>query len=116
MLFLSTILADPDGDLALDIDLTRSKLGLFSRRVTRTATLDGGVVISDSGFSHGDRTLTIVVVNVDQGLEAALKNLTENNTLIHLAMADGFYLVALKSALPRNGELVLTALVKEKLT
>jgi len=29
----------------------------YGRRVSRVATLDGGVAVSDRGYSHGDRTL-----------------------------------------------------------
>lgn len=50
---LSTTTADAAGYVELDATW-ESTGGDVSRRVNRIATLDGGVVISDGGFSEGD--------------------------------------------------------------
>lgn len=116
MIVLSTILADPDGVIELDVDYGRSDLNTGSRRVSRTATLDGGVEINDSGFSHGDRTLKIIAVKIGRTLAAAITNMRNIETVIHLAMFDGFYQAVLKSSSTRNGEANLTVFIKSKLS
>lgn len=54
-------------------ELSDSKLNDSTRRVTRRATINGGVYLDDNGFSHGDRTFEIkakatpgLVESVDQ--------------------------------------------------
>ncbi|MDF1577671.1 MAG: hypothetical protein P1P81_04405 [Desulfobulbales bacterium] len=115
MIVISAITADPAGSVKLGEDSSRSNLRNLPRRVTRTATLDGGVVITDSGLSHGDRTLTIVAP-ADKTAAAALTYIHENYTLIHLATEDGFFSGAIKSLSIKNGETALSVLVKEKLS
>ena len=36
-----------------------SQLDRYSRRISRTATLDGGSVVNDLGFSDTDRTVVV---------------------------------------------------------
>lgn len=38
--------------------LSSSSNGNFTRRVSKVATLDGGVAVTDRGFSYGDITIT----------------------------------------------------------
>lgn len=48
-------------DLLLEANPADSTLRQNRRRYTRTATLDGGVAITDGGWSDGDRTLTLAL-------------------------------------------------------
>jgi len=52
-----TPIFDPDGSVILNYDLATSRVTDGQRRLSRTATLDGGSYIFDGGFSHSDRTL-----------------------------------------------------------
>ena len=51
---------DIDGSFLFDIDEKESDIQEAPRRVSRTATLDGNAAVTDFGFSHGDRDLTLV--------------------------------------------------------
>ena len=55
--FESTVF-DPVGSIGLDV-LPGSDLSASTRRVTRTATLDGNAVIIDNGYTAADSTLAI---------------------------------------------------------
>ncbi|MFM2007249.1 MAG: hypothetical protein RLZZ09_2904 [Pseudomonadota bacterium] len=55
--FESTVF-DPMGSIGLDA-LPGSDLSASTRRVTRTATLDGNAVIIDNGYTAADSTLAI---------------------------------------------------------
>lgn len=50
---------------------TRSR----TRRITRTATLDGGAVINDGGYSEADRTMTLAVRGLTQAQAAILEEI-----------------------------------------
>ena len=53
-----SIVFDPVGSLALEA-LPGSDLSASTRRVTRTATLDGQAVIIDNGYTSADSTLAV---------------------------------------------------------
>ena len=55
--FESTVF-DPVGSIGIDA-LPGSDLSASTRRVTRTATLDGNAVIIDNGYTAADSTLAI---------------------------------------------------------
>ncbi|MBW1802553.1 MAG: hypothetical protein JRJ85_17695 [Deltaproteobacteria bacterium] len=116
MIVLSKTTSDTAGTVQLEIDHDKSDLRTYSRRLVRTKTLDGGVVISDSGFSDGDRTLRIVALNVGGALAAALETMHQNNTIIGLSMAGGFYSAAIKTLSIKDGGAVLAVFLKSKLS
>jgi hypothetical protein len=58
MIGLGTPLFDLDGHMVL-MELPNTDLGEARRRVNRQKTLDGGVVVNDSGYATGDRTINI---------------------------------------------------------
>lgn len=57
---LASEVFDPRGSIVLDTK-PESDLSTISRRVTRTATLDGGVTIDDLGYCPADFLLTIQI-------------------------------------------------------
>ena len=97
MIVLSTVTADVNGVLILDIDESKSNLRAASRRVSRAKTLDGGVVIVDSGFAHGDRTPVIIVKNVSRAQADTITAFHQNNSIINLSMDDGFYSAVIRT-------------------
>lgn len=87
---LATKTYDLDGFVALDLDGDREALIPRSRRATVTATLDGGVVVDDGGFAHGDREWEVRVRPSVEELEV-LKNVVENYSTINVATKEGFF-------------------------
>lgn len=100
LLLPGTLMADPPGQ---------------SRRVTRTATLDGGVSLADMGFSHGDRTVSLVA-RCTLGQEERARYLQRQYPLLMLAIREGVFLGAISSLSVSNGQLRMNFLVSEKLT
>lgn len=101
---------DIDGNAVLkpiDIDLLGGQ-----RRATRTRTLDGGVVITDGGFAHGDRTLNVTVTHTD-ALKNILWALFQNANQIVVTTDDGAFLATFQGMTASDGKIKLSIWVKE---
>lgn len=90
--------------------------GETRRRVARIATLDGGAVLNDGGYSEADRILQLAWVPDSATREAAVKRLIELYQQVQVATRLGVYLVALESYTPGADESTLRALVISKLS
>jgi len=114
MIGISTITANANGDIIIH-ENPESELKKYPARVSRSATLDGGAVITHSGFSHGDRTLRVMA---DLSLEEANKitRIHQTETLVNISLPDGFYSGALSGLYIDNGQVDLTILIKDKLS
>lgn len=85
-----------------------------SRRVSRTATLDGGVVLIDSGYSEGDRTFELYAAGMkDRWL--TVKDLFLQQPLVYLSIDEGLYAGVIEKAQIQDGELYIRFLPKEKI-
>jgi hypothetical protein len=93
----------------------KSDLYNASARVSRSATLDGGVSITHSGLVHGDRTLSIYAT-IDAATESTLKSINETDTLIYLSCREGYFSGVIDRLRIHGGSMNLTFLVKEKLS
>ncbi len=111
MISISTITA---GTSVVLRELPSSKLKEKTARISRTATLDGGVYIEHGGYTDGDRTLRIEAV-VDAVQAAALKMIFEGQTLVTVSMDDGLFLGAIQYMAVDNGDLKMTIYIKEKM-
>ena len=69
ILSITKTTADADGMIKFTPSV-KSEFKSGALRASRSATLDGGAVIDNQGFSDGDRTFT---VSAQLGLEDALK-------------------------------------------
>jgi hypothetical protein len=58
---ISSYLFDPLGARTFVLNMGQTQLQNLERRVSRVKTLDGGVFVSDLGFSDGDRTFALAV-------------------------------------------------------
>ena len=77
-LFISTPTFDLNGSLALRLaDGSDIKSG--ARRVSRNATLDGGAVITDGGYSDADRTLVIRYSEMTEADEIKLRDIFQTS-------------------------------------
>lgn len=86
------------------------------RRVTRTATLDGGCALYDTGYSASDRDILVEVDNPTDTLYDALQYLCRTYNLLTVAVRDGVFIVAPESCQIVQGKLQLRCLVKEALS
>lgn len=70
-----------------------SNLRSQERRMSRTATLDGGVAIEDGGWSAGDRTLSIVLPTREAtpNTIAAIEALRANHLRVSVATDEGVF-------------------------
>ena len=90
------ILTDKVFDLAysplmLDFEPSSTNLRDTNRRLNRVATLDGGVVLDDAGYSDGDRSVTITIYAPTQAEQAALQGMIEGGGTQRLATHDGVF-------------------------
>ena len=112
---LSTTTFDPLGYVSLDVR-QESLRGDRRRRVNRIATLDGGVVFAEGGYTHADRTITLTWAVRSVAEEASVARLIELYTRLRLAMDRAVYLVAPEVYAPGDVESQLTLLVVEQLS
>lgn len=110
---LSSITYDPHG--VLDLIFTRPGEGIHDRgrRVGRTQTLDGGVVMTDGGAVAGDRTF-ILRARVSRAQADTLKHLVDTYSEIFCATRDGFYRVAAEQLTFDGALAILKLLVIKK--
>jgi len=111
---LSSLTFDPAGVVALDVT-PDSSLGESRRRMNRIATLDGGAVFNDFGFSEADRTIELKWTPTSADQEAAVDRLVQLYPQLRLSLRAGLYLVAPEAYKPSADESSLSLLVVEKL-
>lgn len=89
-----------------------------SRRCTRTATLDGGCDIYDTGYFISDKTIVIQQENASKEFIDYTKYITENYETVIVSTKDGVFLGNPESyrVQDRNGILEFRILLKEKIS
>ena len=112
---LSSITWDPAGHVVLAA-FADSALGETRRRVNRIATLDGGVVTNDRGYSEGDRTIELTWRPLSAAQEAAVDRLVRTYTRLCVSVLPGCYLAAPEIYTPGAEESKLRLLVISKLS
>ncbi len=112
MISISTIISDANGNLIFK-ELKDSDVFNKSARVTRTATLDGGVYINHSGYTDGDRTLKIKAL-LNKEKEDILTYIFESFTKIILSIAEGIYIASISYINLVNGTANITILIEKK--
>ena len=93
-----------------------SDLATTTRRTSRIATLDGGAVISDFGFSQADRTLRIVSNSATRADYAALLALQSAYALLLCSCEEGVFLGSLARLQSTGQKVSADFYVKEKLS
>lgn len=113
MISLCAPVFDTNGQLISHTGVAEAKN--ISRRAKRVATLDGGAVLVDGGYSSADLTYTLSLPDVDGSQHAALRYLLGSHQTALLSCADGCYLVLLSGIANANGVTSCTAEVLEGL-
>ena len=113
MIVVSTTQYDPDCPVVFR-EAATSKLGDVSRRTSRIATLDGGAVLADYGYTDADRTLKVsallTVLQIDL-LETLISRWGEHT----LSCNRGFFVGVINELTFSRGETTFTFLVTERL-
>lgn len=113
MIGISKITSDAAGAVVFKL-LPDSNLEAYERRVSRIKTLDGGCVITDSGYSDSDRTIR-AIVRYDEQKYCTIKTIFQNNAIVNIALRDGLYSGAMQSLSINENTIRVTVLVKERL-
>jgi hypothetical protein len=87
-----------------------------TRRLSRTATLDGGAVITDGGLSEADRTFEFTVKNVPEYIRDALWALFLRESRVHLACPEGVFAGYLQRIRIAGADIAISFMVHENLT
>jgi len=106
-------LFDYAGDFLLTAE-TDSDLSHISRRVSRSATLDGGCIIVDNGYTPSDATLTIVVSQITDSTRLALLQMIKTHSAITIAYQNNIFLGVVEKVDDTN-QLKIKFLVKSAL-
>lgn len=80
-------------------------------RVSRTKTLDGGVVVDHRGVVAGDRTIQIKC-ELAETEEEILRTLFEGETIVNISTKDGFFSGAIERMRGDHGDIELNFLIK----
>lgn len=110
------IISTPSFDLRAPIHITNvtsADIASISRRVRRVATLDGGAVMADYGYSDADRTL-IFTAKGEASVCAQIAELVRDYSSLLLSCETGLFLGSL-SLTDNRQDMTLTFLVTEKL-
>ena len=112
---LSTTVFDFSGYVELDL-IPQYNDGEVRRRVNRSATLDGGAVVSDGGFSDADRTLQFRWKRESRDAETAVERLLTTYGTLVVSTQSGVFLAAPETYTPGPDESSLRLLVLSKLS
>jgi hypothetical protein len=93
---------------------TREELNTYSRRVSRTPTLDGEAVVYDAGYAVADKTIYVRVYNRDESIISFFAWLVVAHNLIRVCTDNGVYEAVPSKCWEENNYAILETLVMEK--
>lgn len=112
---LCSQLFDYAGAHVLRLDAAGSDLSPLSRRLSRTATLDGGALLIDNGYCVADATFTLSIAELSFLQRQALLDTLANHSLLSLSCRLGCFLGAVERVDESRG-LSIRFLVLQSLT
>lgn len=107
---LATPTYDLDGAIIIQNDLDEVRYS-GARRILRIATLDGGVYVSDFGYTAADRTIAIKISNAIEVVFEQLRYLMENYSSLVVCTPHGAYTGALQDVTHSGGDVEATLLL-----
>jgi hypothetical protein len=113
--FISTPTFDVAGDIELDVNPDTDFLEI-SRRVSRIATVDGGVAINDGGYSDGDILFDYTWRTVSKAHNDSIARIVKLYPTVKLSTIDGVFLAAPSTFTPGVTESTLQLLSIRKLS
>jgi len=114
MISITTPTFDLQGQVIIN-ETANSDLKKNNKRISRTATLDGGCSITDQGFSNADRTLTINESSLDKERADCIWRIFTIYSLVRVSLRDGCFLGAIEKVSLNEGNLNMKILIKERL-
>jgi len=113
MFSISSITYDPSGARIMQLLGDPLAVRTSSRRATRTATLDGGCTVYDSGYAVADRRhdFTTCARHLDW-----LEYMVHTYRLVLVSTADGCYLAIPSRITGREGQAIITLDYTEQLS
>lgn len=112
MIFATLTSIDTGDSITLEINPIQETR---TRRVSRSATLDGGAVITDGGFSDADRTLPVECVYPYQGMDDDIESIA-NAGYSRLSVPNGVFLGVVESIDSSAESVSFSFMVSEKLS
>jgi hypothetical protein len=112
--FIASIEYDPIGFILFKAD-PRSKKEKLSRRLSRTATLDGKSSISDMGYTASDATIELYLSRVTELIKNRLEYLVQSHSLLNLYIDNKVYLGAIQFVDTQTIPSRINFIVKERL-
>jgi hypothetical protein len=88
----------------------------LTRRISKSATLDGGVFINDGGLSHGDRSFQIQLNSPSQSLIDTIKYMIEYHSDFTISKEDGLFSGVIEDLSDSGTRYTVSLSVREKLT
>lgn len=112
---LESFVFDPAGAIVIDA-LPDSELSASTRRVSRTATLDGNAALIDNGWTAADSTLTIEA-HLTEAEEATIQRLIRVYPEVVCSTDGGCYLGVIEFVRrTTNGRIVISFLIQRALS
>jgi len=87
-----------------------------SRRLSRTATLDGGAVITDGGVTDADRSFDFTTTQVQEDTRETLWEMFQSQGLVHLSCPEGVFSGYLQRVKITASGVYISFMVYEKMT
>ncbi len=115
MISISAPTYDPAGSIRIQ-DAPASDIDTARRRVNRQRTLDGGVVVNDGGFAHGDRDITVRWRPRSQAEYDAVARLLQMYPQLIVSTREGVFTCAPATLETRGAEATLALLVIDRVT
>ena len=112
MISISAITQNTTGAIIID-ELSTSALNTNTARVSRKTTLDGGNVIIHSGYSDGDRTLSIYA-RISEDQADALWVIFKGEAFVLISIPDGLYYAVIQRLTTDNGDLSMAILINNR--
>lgn len=92
---------------------SRSKMKNYRPRVARSATLDGGAVVENLGYSDGDREIDIVS-KVSETIEGKLRSMVQDELYVVVSTREGVFFGSIESMTVDRGQLKIKFLPQER--
>jgi hypothetical protein len=104
----------PGDFVFLDMNTSPPREG--NRRLSRTATLDGGAVITDGGVTDADRSFDFTTTQVPEDMREALWAMFQREDLVHLSCPEGVFSGYLERVKITASGVNISFMVHEKVT
>lgn len=111
---LCSVLFDLEGDVVVNPH-PDTNLGELSRRVNKDKTLDGGVAVTDGGFSEADRDIMLVWKTLAPAREAIITGIVKTHSLVNVCTRDGVFQATPGAYRTSRGRSSVQMIVRERL-